>query len=207
MKIKSDFHDYYDIVLKHGIDDDVVFIRKEKEIPISEIKFHLPKFEFFQYQLFNELRYDYNGGIIFCGKFYPVLWFSKRGDNEFYFCSEREFMSLRTKMDFGLITRSQNKLRELSYKDFTDLHREVGSPIIYVGLESGRYLDYIVINPLLKRYQFQKVKDPYTTFQDIDFFISNFMGTMPEMVTLSNEDRIVKHGFDKKTSFRKDKKN
>jgi hypothetical protein len=28
---------------------------------------------------------------------------------------------------------------------------------------------------------------------------------MPDMVVLSNEDRLEKHGFDKKTSFRKDK--
>jgi len=223
MKIKSNFHDYYDIALKHGMDD-VLFVRKRKEIPIKDIKFHLPEFgflhgpelEFSRGNLKkNEIKYFYSEGVIFCGKFYPIIWsaLSKEGYYLFgedkFFCPEKQFMALKTKYSYGLIPRTQNRIRELSYVNFTDLHRELGSPIIWVGLYPGKRVvgreETVIINPTLRKIEFQKVKDPYTAFQDIDYFISNFMGRMPEMVVLSNDDRLEKHGFDKKTSFRKDK--
>ena len=56
--------------------------------------------------------------------------------------------------------------------------------------------------PLLKHFQFYKVKDSFTTMQEISMYVG---GVIPrqerEVVVISDKDRIVQHGFDK-LSFR-----
>lgn len=58
---------------------------------------------------------------------------------------------------------------------------------------------------VLKEYNFQKVLDPYTAFQEISMFVG---GVLPregrEMVEVSDKSLVAKHGFDK-WSFRKHK--
>ena len=64
----------------------------------------------------------------------------------------------------------------------------------------------ITINPVLRDYNFQRVKDPYTAFQDISMFMGGVIPRqVPETVTISDIDRLVGHGFDKKHSFRNTK--
>jgi len=59
------------------------------------------------------------------------------------------------------------------------------------------------LNPKLKDMQFYKVKDAFTTFQDLSMFISGVMGGQaPPMVPISDQIRKEKHGFDE-WSFRK----
>lgn len=61
----------------------------------------------------------------------------------------------------------------------------------------------IVINPCLQDYGFQRVKDPFSAFQEISMFIGGVLsGPERDTITLCDQDRIVAHGFDDK-SFRK----
>lgn len=58
-------------------------------------------------------------------------------------------------------------------------------------------------HPCLKEYEFFKVLDAFGAFQELSMYISGVLGgTAPEMVEISDADRIHKHGFDK-WSFRK----
>ena len=83
------------------------------------------------------------------------------------------------------------------------LHEEFNSPIfvVYNSFEETN----LVINPCLRDLQFQKVFEPYTTFQEIDMFLSGVMQS-PEknMINISDKDMRDKKGFNDK-SFKKDK--
>lgn len=61
-------------------------------------------------------------------------------------------------------------------------------------------------NPSLKEHEFYQVKTAFEAYTDIRNFISQQLGgNSPKMVDISNDDMIVKKGFDTKISFRKGK--
>lgn len=66
---------------------------------------------------------------------------------------------------------------------------------------------YVVINPKLSLFGFQKYVDAFSAFQQIDSFISSILiSDAKPMVEIKNDKiKIEKHGFDNKTSFRKEK--
>lgn len=56
--------------------------------------------------------------------------------------------------------------------------------------------------PVLKEYNFYKVKDPYQAFQEISMYLGGVIPRhVPEMINISDKDRIAQHGFNK-LSFR-----
>ena len=62
------------------------------------------------------------------------------------------------------------------------------------------------LNPLLKDFSFQKVMDAVTCNQEIQMYISGVLGVgEKETVVPSDKSKIVKAGFDVKTSFRNTK--
>ena len=63
----------------------------------------------------------------------------------------------------------------------------------------------IFVNSNLIRYEFQKVIDPYTAWQELNMFLGGVIPRqIPETVDIKDKDRIAGHGFDK-WSFRKHK--
>jgi len=97
---------------------------------------------------------------------------------------------------------------ELNNKEvLTELFFKYNVPYFIIR-DSNRYKGNLTLNPNLQKYQFYKVKDAYTAFQDIAMFIG---GVLPrvghEMIEVSNNDLIVKRGFDLKWSFRKKSNN
>jgi len=68
---------------------------------------------------------------------------------------------------------------------------------------SSNYGKFIV-NPVLKEYEFYKVLDTFTTFQEIQMFISGVLGTgNKEIIEVEDKYKITQHGFDK-WSFRRE---
>jgi hypothetical protein len=62
------------------------------------------------------------------------------------------------------------------------------------------------VNTPLSIFQFYKVFDPYSAFQAVQSYVSGVLGGSENpMIEVSNAIKIVKAGFDLKTSFRKDK--
>jgi hypothetical protein len=96
------------------------------------------------------------------------------------------------------------------------LFKQLNTPIFSISLRSrlsqyeqkcqGLYAPKFTINPNLAAFRFFKYKDAFTTFQEIQSYLSGVLGS-PEADTIEVSDRskIVKAGFDLKTSFRKRK--
>jgi len=90
-------------------------------------------------------------------------------------------------------------------KDITELHVFYDCPIL-LAFYGGGYLDRIIKNPCLKKYGFEKVMSPIEIFQEIEMFLGNVLvkDTMPPSHQ-SDIEKIISHGFDPETSFRKPK--
>lgn len=90
---------------------------------------------------------------------------------------------------------------------------EYASPVILIGKKGcysevgpfGPGKDLLIIkNPCLKNIEFYKALDTNSAFQEIESFLTGVLpATVPNMVTVSEKNKILKHGFDYKLSFRK----
>lgn len=58
-------------------------------------------------------------------------------------------------------------------------------------------------NPLLKNYDFAKIKDPYSAFQELSMWFGNLAAPEKPIPQLSNEDLAWSKGHGDKYSFRK----
>lgn len=87
------------------------------------------------------------------------------------------------------------------YKPEENFYIKYSSPVIvFTNTEKGVRL---ITNPKLKDFKFQKIKEPFTAFQEISTFISNTFGYPGNpTVEVSEKTKIEKHGFNK-WSFRK----
>jgi hypothetical protein len=86
---------------------------------------------------------------------------------------------------------------------------EKNTPVfIYGDYLDGKYRNgkqkELIINPRLKDWGFQSIKDPVTAFQDIFMYISGVLGIPdPAMIKISDKELAKKKGHDGKFSFRK----
>lgn len=96
-------------------------------------------------------------------------------------------------------------------KDFTDLHLKLDSPILMTLFQEKNYKygnlrhDYeFLINPNLYELDFAKAMPGEILLQELEMFLGNVLvkDVMPQCFQ-SDIDKIVSHGFDPKTSFRK----
>jgi len=62
----------------------------------------------------------------------------------------------------------------------------------------------LVLNPILSLVQFYKIFDSFQAFQQISSYISGVLGTKESNSTpMTDKEKVISHGFDIKTSFRK----
>jgi hypothetical protein len=115
------------------------------------------------------------------------------------------------------LEKFNNYLLKLQAVDVVEIHREFNTPIfawgypplddswgwrqIY-GIESNEH-DFF-INPVLKEYQFAKVFDPYTAFQEIQMFVSGVLPTGDDVdqYPATEKQKVAQHGMNK-WSFRR----
>lgn len=84
---------------------------------------------------------------------------------------------------------------------FSDVSISLKAPIIVISEENHKIM--ITRDACLKDYHFFRVIDSFTTFQEINMFISGILA--PEnrpMITIEDKYKVMEHGFDK-LSFRK----
>lgn len=216
MRIISTFKDYYDSVQAYGQDKSLIYLRKKDRIEIKEKKVQkflqdLPRG--------GEIRKKRNSGLTetiyysgtfigFCGQFYPCIYFSKTTNEEEKIAySLEQVIEFGADPDYGYPFYSIKELFNLNNKILNDLFVKYKTPIITFGWEwndrNGIRDWYIETNSSLKDWHFQKIKDPFTAFQEISMFISGVLGTPEkEMIKISDNDMRDKKGFDK-WSFRK----
>ena len=158
--------------------------------------------------------------LLFCGKLYKGIsvtkrsWMDKAGmyhpDETSYFYSVETIVAHMEKE--GIPDKSVDSYRwrkpilisALVSKYFSDVKQPdinwmIANKVICV-LQKG---DTITVNPVLREIQFYKVFDAYTTFQELDMWVSGTLAyPQNEMIEVADKYKIIGHGFDEKYGFR-----
>ena len=88
-------------------------------------------------------------------------------------------------------------------KTINELNIYVMDYAYYVA--SNKLRKHILTYPILGDYDFQRIKDPYTCFQDVTMYLSGVVGNEEKPIEpISDVLKAETHGFNK-FSFRKDK--
>jgi hypothetical protein len=208
MILHTDFHDYYDTAIGYGIDANVHYRRFTKEVEIN----YKPKLDF------PHLSWLMNPLLLgFCGEIYPTIEFVKRENYQttdwFYAYNYEELAKKRTEWaDSKEAYVYDYKRRENAAKSFFEDWRQQDdslflankTPVWIYKLQMNNRK--AVVNPKLKTYQFDRIRDANQAFQEISMYLSNILVEQKETAAVADKYRIVQHGFHSKTSFRKEKK-
>lgn len=202
MLIVGGKRDYFDSIKTFGIDKTVIYNRKEERTILKKGP-GMYSGGFFHNDKFSATRI-----IGFCGKLYPLL--------------EKKGLIIYDKKEALKAVRNSRSLwydRELTacfseYLNNPELLKifvEKNTPVfIYGNYLDGKYepgkSKELIINPRLKNWGFQSVKDPVSAFQEIYMYISGVLG-VPERPTvkISDKEMAKKKGHDGEFSFRKPK--
>lgn len=219
MRIIAKKSDYYDAIMKTGMDREVVYVRETKQVELDK-KFGL--------DYLSSRHVGYSDGVNrgshsvhlcflgYCGYVFKVYIVEHKPRDLFYkrvFYNYEEFKGYMLESGFGSkydfsTSRwwpgSYQKFDEQNTKPLIELFHQHNTPLFLISSENrdGKK-QKLTLGPILKDLEFQRQKDPYTAYQDIFQYVAGHLNR-PEntMVKISDKDKIHKHGFDK-WSFRK----
>jgi hypothetical protein len=210
--------------MKIGMDKTIVYNRKEEVFLFEEFQKRNLFFSEKTYGDFTERRFV----IGFCGKIYPVICISwEEGCEPYipkgcsyevttrhigkYFYSQEDYLNFKKLFKelpdrIGTISRDICRYESIYDFDWSFLLKyfsEYKTPIFVIKKNYTEHRDEIIINCALYNFNFMKVKDTFSAFQDIQMYISGVLGVgQPELIQIGNKEMIQKKGFDK-FSFRK----
>lgn len=220
MRIISDFHDYYDIGLSYGIDPKCIYNRKEIELAINEeTNTELARFLYKDRLIVSLARAYYLEPvptvILFCGKLFINWQICDKNnpdksiniyDKDYitnYFIEHRPGYYSKKYWPIDIrknMEKRYNLLDRLnSSTELIQINRSINAPIAL--LEYHSKFTTVIINPQLSKYDFQKIYDPYTAFQELSLFIPAYLKNEPETIDISDKDKAKQHGYNKH-SFR-----
>lgn len=219
MRIHSDFHDYYDIGLSVGVDPKLHYNRRERCFYPSELKTPFPPDTLSLVRITEHRRPqpDVERIVIgFCGVLYPCIrlvsdaksviniWNAEQLAEHFKFSIpswgrpsehwERSFRKDQRERERFLVNRPRAD----------PLFLEMDTPlfVVQVDRESGVTREILIeTNSNLRPFEFFKVFDPYSAFQEVSMYLGNHLVKRDVPDTIADEDRIAMHGYDKH-SFR-----
>ena len=226
MKLHSDFHDYYDTAVGYGIDEKVHYNRFRRTVEKNLVlDLDAPR-----------VRHGNTFLLGFCGEIYPFIQIIERGEDRkpkhfYYLYSYEEYFdrALQTEsviehIIFNLhwsrqresekeikkgLTKLLSKERVKSF--FTDwrkrddtLFLEHRVPVWLLDLDI--FDRQITLNPKLSELDFERLKDAHAAFQEISTYLANILVEQKETAPIEDRYRIEQHGFDSKTSFRREKR-
>ncbi len=221
MKLHTDFHDYYDNAVGYGIDENVHYNRFTKEVEMLLAR-----------KTDHPIGFNYGGLFLlgFCGNIYPgvevqiindkreivkrdfaynyqeLLHFQNEKIRHYnHFPMSKWYMKQDELGDFPNPQKSYIKqfFQDWSWQD-DKLFIEYKIPVWFRKLQ--HFAKTTILNPKLKDYGFDRLKDSFTAFQEISMYLSNILVEQKEIAKIEDKYRIEQHGFDLKTSFRKEKK-
>ena len=236
MKIYGKENDYYDCAMAHGQDPLCVWTRKFKKIPnmcnrdtperklfndLIEYAWRSPQGLLKCPSIFSPLTSFIeltSGYVFFCGKFYPFIRELSNGKT-FYSQSSLEnhlYANFRNKeveeFLYGNYSWKQHQ-RDAIKAHFEQTKKDLSTPIEKLHKENNIPV-YILNNDMLyeggrlRDFDFFKVLDPYTCFQELNLYVSGVLGGQsPILIEIDDEHKIEGKGFDKVTSFRNMKRN
>jgi hypothetical protein len=215
--IKSSFSDYYDGVAGMGVDRSICYLRYPKTESTDRFRFdRLPNYfpddigkigesyretdiAYWNHKLLCEFYI-----IGFCGSY--VVGLSTPSHSRVYYGEEILKLNWQDGSYHYLGERQRVEDLVSKFHETKDdrLFQEFGTPIFLA--KPDRQSCQCQLNPCLNDLQFYKYQDAYSAFQSIQGYISGVLGTTSKpVVEISNNSKIIKAGFDLKTSFRKRK--
>lgn len=225
---KKDYKDYYDGVAGTvGIDKTIVYERHPIEFNTRETNNIPDAFKYKRthdwknpFRLLNHIRtirgdYDYGYFIVgFCGKSYIGFKQIKKSkqllnNNKLEYIPESVFITYDLNEFIDVYEKTQkrelgddvvNYYNEIKNINALEINRQYNTPIWVYEKE------HFYVNPKLSDFDFYKVFDAFTAFQEISMFIGGVLGNKEkEIIQVSDKNKIEQHGFDYKWSFRKEK--
>ena len=221
MRLHTDFHDYYDNAVGYGIDENVHYNRFIKEVELIFARTTDHPIGIYDGELFL---------LGFCGEIMPMIEIQIT-DKERQIVSRRFAYDYNELIDFKnekiryykLHPRSKWYPRQEEIVDFPKNEKSVIKQFfqdwrwkddsvflknkVPVWVKKLRHYNKMaILNPRLKDYGFDRIKDSFTAFQEISMYLSNILVEQKEVAVIEDKYRIEQHGFDLKTSFRKEKK-
>lgn len=226
MRILSDFHDYYDCVMGHGQATDLLYQRKIRVLdpapspfPKFESRFAWDTQSDFQateyiigfcgkiyacvlvsvYNTWKGIENAYCWSIEDVDKF--VEKFFKKKEIADYYDAKKKWHH-RSNWPYA-------RRRVVIEKFFADVNQQEDShQELFMELNAPifvcRRADYphrrkwqITTNPRLKDFEFVRVMDPYTAFQELQMFFGNMAEPRKHIPEISDEDMLSIKGFDK----------
>lgn len=200
MLIVSKFHDYYDTAMGYGIDKECVYKREtiDKEIKLN-CDLLVPK-------IIRENCF-YECVLGFCGKIYPFIFSDYKvwvkNPRRLIFYKKEELIEFLESIDHNFKEWSWNRhytkvgigeFYSLNHSPFMSIFHEYKTPVFYIRKDYSK--TYLTINPKLKSLKFQRLKDPYTTFQEIYMYLSGVLGNTGENISeVPDKYKIKQHGF------------
>jgi hypothetical protein len=231
--IKHDTHDYYDsMISKFGYSKEGnTFDRKSYNVDTKSYDFLIQNFpevpRFLYWDNDNKNRFDVEFfNIVFCGKLYGGIRFFE--DSFYTPSSERinhvvytyeQLVHFLEQQNIEFVTNKIQKCRQgrafikLSSHDYCKEFFEVKDQtikcaehkIVTAVIRGSKHRNWtnIEVNPCLKDYQFFKMFDSYTCYQELAMFVDGHLAYPGNiMVEIEDKYRIAAHGFDTKYGFR-----
>lgn len=225
MRIISSFKDYYDSAMGYGVDYDSVWLREEKEIkrgpgPRGPRTYQHQNIDF-KYSSHN---------IAFCGKLYgcvkvaklkegrPVIEaicykiedidkfveanFKKKQIKYYYEHNKSSSFSYSRRAFESGMYYGNRKAFEFFFKEI-DKYSEDKVEKFLIENNTPICVDN-QLNAFLKDWEFYRVVDPYTAFQEIQMFFGRLRSPERPIPYVSDADMLEAKGFDPKWSFRRE---
>lgn len=222
MRIIADKKDYYDCIQAHGQDQSLLYIRKPEEVLYGRWPF-ASLYSGWWFGMGTYDREIVQHIIGFCGKIYPMLEVYGRQDDPTLYgyiqdvsfskkCFsiedvdifvEEHFTQGEKNSYYGKHSRwrrhgkrhefvkffEQCKREQNSY---TEMFLEKHCPI-FVAVNSRK--PKIIYNSLLRPYDFVRIFDPYTAFQEISMFLGGLAVPEKQMPIIPDELKLRSKGF------------
>ncbi len=161
--------------------------------------------------------------IGFCGKQIVCLKTTQheiaKGDGRIYFGEEILELGWSKNKRYRRPSAQQvveDCIQQFHGKPNLGLFKQLNTPIFSISLGShlsryeqncqGLYAPKFTVDPNLAAFKFFKYQDAFTAFQEIQSYLAGVLGSPePSTIEVSDRSKIIKSGFDLKTSFRKRK--
>lgn len=212
MRIISSFVDFYDCIQRVAQDRTLVYIRNPQiEQYVSREYFGKTKSEldyriiviYFCGKRYICIKITYNEKISYCYNINAVDKFvdelcSEKDREKYYLSKHKQYYFYRN--------CNRNHLIEI-FKKAEERRMEPGdcsfqTPIIFTYTEND--VTYTVKNGCLKKFEFYRLFDPHSAFQELSTYLGGLAVPLKEAKEPTNEEKIALAGFDK-FSFRRDK--
>ena len=211
MRIISKEKDYYDAMLLAMSSSDLVWTRKtdhRKKVLASDLGFNIGDLPHCKNIIY----------LFFCGKIYPftleytgygqlklIFWSFKDWDS--YLKSDKQkgyrYLSDLDKQCFD-VQQTHSRLIEKIQKESGVayfLFEPLKASVTYYQ-DTAKPLANLTIYPNLSSIGFNKIKSAVEVAQEVDYYLGNVLVSDTIIEPVSDEVKLLAHGYDKKLSFR-----